>query len=577
MNASLPDQPRIELAIVDNSVKRADRGGFVWLSVGAASPPQPKGGMSEGPAAVGTRLVRRDRGASIACIDQRDPTAPSLHLWRGLFSSYDWFVATSSDGQVTVSDDFRSALASLPVADRTPSEDGIIQHYLYRTVFGTGTYISRIRRLGAGEHLEIDVALGSTTGGLIDRAASETDLVEPAQYLDVVEAALESIVAPLRHRPDVQLSFSGGVDSTLLARLLGSDVRMTTVVPGTPEFAVETSYARLSARLLDMPLEELVTSEQSYLGLLESTIDDTGRPPRHDIIPLISLPFRDRAGDVFVIGEGADGYFGTGGRAAKIANYLRQQHLRGMAAGIARLAPSGIRARATMVVARGAQFAADPLSAEGFAATAEVYGDPSFIRRVAGPDKADDMLLSILQYTLDRVDMSVPNDPFYQHLELAQWQDAFADHIRIHREAARAHRAELVAPFVMEPMITALSRLPVADRHLKGFTGKWLMKEMLSARLPAYQVDKRKLHTSLPFKRYCTDGPLTRIWDRYEIPDLFEGKDREGLIANSSDEGVLWNAISHAIWDARVVQNASLTPNVPIVSISIEAGQDPDG
>jgi len=128
----------------------------------------------------------------------------------------------------------------------------------------------------------------------------------------------------------------------------------------------------------------------------------------------------------------------------------------------------------------------------------------------------------------------------------------------------------VVAPFLRSPAISALTRIPIADRHHKGFTGKWLLKEPLAARLPTYDVAQRKRHTSLPFTRFCTDGPLIDIWDRYTPPSLFEKEARRGLIANELDEAVLWNAIAYAMWDERVLQNSTLKPPPASESISFD-------
>jgi hypothetical protein len=174
-------------------------------------------------------------------------------------------------------------------------------------------------------------------------------------------------------------------------------------------------------------------------------------------------------------------------------------------------------------------------------------------------------LLSIVD-----VDLTNPKDHFLQHIELAQWRDAFADHIRIDREAARAYGADVRAPFTMASAISALTRVPMADRCIKGYTGKWIMKEILTERLPEYPVGRQKQRTSLPFARYCTNGPLTGIWDRYTPPDLFEGQARQDLIANELDEAVLWNAIAYAMWDERVVRNPGLATRTSDFVVSVE-------
>jgi asparagine synthetase B (glutamine-hydrolysing) len=563
-------RPALDLTIVDTTVSRSTDGHLVWFAVGALSPLQSAAGSPVDPVDLGTRMARADRDASFALIDQRDPRSPVLHLWRGLLSVHDWFIANRSDGRTIVSDDFRSALAALPVADRVPGDDAVVQHYLFRTVYGTSTYVERIRRLGAGEHVMIDIASGERSAEIVDRISSESDLVGPERYVSVVEDALEGIMADLGTRPGVRLSFSGGVDSTLLATFMSPDQRLLTVVPDTAEFAVETTYARESADLLGMSIEEVAVSEASYVDLLEATIDDTALPPVHDVIPFLATAYNAHYGSVFIIGEGADGVFGTGGRAAKVGNLFRQRHVRAVALGLTRATPERIRFRAQSVIGRGRYFASDPESADGLAAAFQVYGDPGFITGVVGADRIERILLSDLEYALDRVDLVSPSDPFLRQIEIRQWRSMFNDHFRIDREAARVHGTDVVAPFLRSPAISALTRIPIADRHHKGFTGKWLLKDLLAARLPTYDVAQRKRHTSLPFTRFCTDGPLIDIWDRYTPPSLFENEAKRDLIANELDEAVLWNAIAYAMWDERVLQNSTLKPLPASESISID-------
>jgi asparagine synthetase B (glutamine-hydrolysing) len=564
------NQVGLDMSIIDRDVDRLDDGDFVWFAVGASKQLRTKLGVADDPVATGNRLVRDDRDASFGLVDRRDPGAPVLHLWRGLLSPHDWFIARRPNGRIMVSDDFRTTLAALPVSERSVGEDAIIQHYLFRTVFGTQTYIERIGRVGSGEHATIRIDTGERSAEIVDRISSESDLVGPDRYVSVIEDALEGIMADLRSHPGVRLSFSGGVDSTLLATFLGPDHRLLTVVPDTPEFAIETRYARESADLLGMELEELVVSEQSYVDLLEATIDDTARPPVHDVIPFLTAPFPGNHGSVFVIGEGADGIYGTGGRPAKIGNFFRQRHLRATALGLTRVAPKDFRFRAESVIGRGRHLAADPLSADGLAAASQIYGDPSFITDIVGPTRIETILLHDLRYALDRVELVSPSDPFLQQIELRQFRSMFNDHYGVDCDVARTHGVSVVAPFLMSASITALTQIPVSDRYFRGMTGKWMLRDMLRVRLPAYPVEQRKRNTSLPFARFCIDGPLTGIWDRYMPPSIFEGKARRDLIANRLDEAVLWNAIAYAMWDERVVQNPALIPLPSSESISID-------
>jgi asparagine synthetase B (glutamine-hydrolysing) len=570
MTGTADTERGLDLAIIDRTVERLNDGNLVWFAVGASAPLQLAATSTVDPVKLGARLARSDRDASFCLVDRRDPRSPVLYLWRGILSIHDWFFAGRGDGRTIVSDDFRSALAGLPVSERHPGENAVVQHYLYRTVYGTDTYVERIHRVGAGDQVTIDIANGASSTVIIDRIASESDLVEPERYVSAIEDALEAEMADLRSIPDLRLAFSGGVDSTLLATFMDSDRRLLTVVPDTAEFAVETAYARESAGLVGMSIDEITVSERSYVDLLEATIDDTARPPVHDVMPFLATAYRTDHGGTFIIGEGADGMFAAGGRAVKLGKYFRQRHLRAATLGAMRLAPQGFRARIRSGIVSGGHLSADPESAEGHAAAFAIYGDPRFIRDIAGPERIESVLLSGLAFVMDRVELVKPSDPFLRQIEFRQWRSFFNDHLQIDGDVARAHGTSVIAPFLRSRTVSALTSIPIADRYHKGFTGKWLLKSLLAERLPTYPVGQRKRYTALPFTRFCTDGPLVGIWDRYTPPSLFSGEARHDLIASKMDEAVLWNAIAWAIWDERVLRNPALTPHPSTECLSID-------
>ena len=101
--------------------------------------------------------------------------------------------------------------------------------------------------------------------------------------------------------------------------------------------------------------------------------------------------------------------------------------------------------------------------------------------------------------------------------------------------------------------------MPARKRYYKGFTGKWMLKELLTRRVNGYQVNKRKLATGLPFERYFEAGPLTGVWDQYEIPAVIPEELRSGV--RTSPSPLTWKAITHAIWERRVLSNHHLEPH----------------
>jgi hypothetical protein len=99
----------------------------------------------------------------------------------------------------------------------------------------------------------------------------------------------------------------------------------------------------------------------------------------------------------------------------------------------------------------------------------------------------------------------------------------------------------------------------VEERYIRGLTAKWILKDLLDQRLPGYPSNQRKNATGLPFARFYRDGPLTTIWDTYDVPDRFEGEMRDELVASPSTS--TWNAITYAVWEQRIARNRDLQPH----------------
>ncbi len=113
-------------------------------------------------------------------------------------------------------------------------------------------------------------------------------------------------------------------------------------------------------------------------------------------------------------------------------------------------------------------------------------------------------------------------------------------------------------PFITGAVVATALEVPAADRYIKGMRNKYLLKDLLQKRVPTYPVDQRKGFTNVPFSRYYKEGPLSRVWERYEVPDFIESDLARKIV--QAGNWMTWNAVSYAILKKRVLDNSDLAP-----------------
>jgi hypothetical protein len=148
----------------------------------------------------------------------------------------------------------------------------------------------------------------------------------------------------------------------------------------------------------------------------------------------------------------------------------------------------------------------------------------------------------------------------------------FGNAMMLQRHVAHTVGKRVMGPYGDADVLTELARIPVDERYIVGMRAKWILKDLIDQRVPGYPSNQRKKATALPWQRFYTDGPLTGIWDRYDVPDIFVGEDRDALVNSTSIS--TWNAITYAVWEERIAKNADLQPHPSKFSesFSIERG-----
>ena len=545
------------ISFTDLDAQRVEVDGGMWFAVGLDASRFEQLARGGSDPAVADRLVKEQRDAVVVLVTSVDERAVSISAWRGMLAGCELFYAVLDSGAFVVSDHFRNVVSFLPIGNRVPTDEALLEHYLTGWAYDRRTYSSGVNRLAVGDRLDVDLGSGGATIRVFDRVVSTSEADALPHVVERVEAALEGVMAPLRNGSDVCAAFSGGVDSTLLASFLDDRSSLVAMTTDSEEFDRETEYARVSARLLNRQLTELHVSERDYLSLLEDTIDRMATPPHHYVVPMLSVLYQ-RPETTFILGEGADSIFGTGRGIRRVAGAMASGPGRAML-GMLRHVPGQIGGRAGQVLAYADGFAQAPLSTEGEAGRTLVYGEISAVESVVGAAEVDRLLELHLEAVQERVDLEVADSHrFHRHIELIRWRHTMADLAFLDRHLAQSNGKRAVLPFSSPQVVAELLRVPAKQRYIKGLSGKWVLKEILAKRLPGYAVNQRKNATGLPFERYYDDGPLTGIWDLYDVPDFISPAIREEVVAKPSP--VTWHAITHAIWSDRIERNADLQP-----------------
>lgn len=542
------------VSLTDPDALQFESGATEWMLSAIPLDTIPSG---DADVATATRLVRANRDGSFVAVVQHDGRARKVLLGRGLLSTHERFFHTDSSGCLSISDHFRNVVSTVDPALRTTSDSSLIEHLLFNQIHGAGTYVSSVDRVTRGEVVEIDLATGAVNRSLVGRIEISTDRPGSETVIKQLDAALQTAADLSEEMGKTCVLFSGGIDSTLLMTYMYPEADVVTFVPDSPEYAIETAYAREAAGLFGAEIIEVSVAETDFLSIFERSVKLLGIPTTHHVTPVFETVF-DGPYDTVFVGEGADAMFGLNPRLTVVGGWFANPVGVPLLAALDRFAPGRFQYR-TGQLAEAARRLALPLGARSFALGNAGGMNADLAIELFGPDPVLDVLETRLAFTLQRIDLETPTGNHRAaNSEVRHWLNILADPMIMERHQAQARGKRLVAPFMDPDVLDIVLQLPVAERYTKGLSGKWLLKELLKTHFPAYPVNQRKQHTSLPFDRYVKAGPLADFWDRYEIPVEFTGTHRAAIQAGG---GLNWQAMTLAMWRAQIADDASLEPH----------------
>ena len=554
---STATSPDVRLEFTDPDAKCVESADGFWFLAGCRAVPDRYVARLVGGELAGEVFCRTFRDALVLHVALSGGTVTQLQAWRGLFSIAELFYAVRDSGDVRVSDHFKNVVAWLPPAERATSERGLVEHYMTRKPFGNTTYAAMVTRLGLAETLVIDTRRNRKSTKLFDRIDAAVETRSSAGYLEFIDREMGIALDRESSGGEIATMFSGGVDSALLQAYLGERADAVTFVPDTPEYLPETEYARNAAELIGVPIIEVPILEADFVEMVETTTDLIGYTVFDDAKPYLAQPILRLPHHRFVTGHGADSAFGMSLKLARFSSWFRWPGIRQAVAGLARVAPGHLGYRLGQVAPKAASFAVPATDPFGYAGGARSHGKTAIMEEIFGSAALEAINQGMLDYTTSRLERTAdPGSTFFSHLELAHWVTVFNNPLLIDRLVAHAVGKSVTTPYVAANVLEALATIPVADRYVQRLQAKWMLKALLQRKVPTYPINQRKLATALPWERFYRDGPLTGFWDRYEMPEIFQGRHKDELIHQPSI--LTWNAMIYAVWQARIEKNADL-------------------
>lgn len=560
--------PKLELLLANPTVRRVSRPDVTWFLTGCeeteAHQLERVGNARDG---IEPDICISAGDATILKIVHDQNSAHRISAWRGPTSKYEVFRMKKENGDLIIADHFRNLMAQLPIAERMPSDESIIDHYLFRAPVGHNTYCRKIHRLGSGEHLSIELISRESDQSIFKKLDDAPVRRTVSEYLNDVDLALADVLGVVKEQTGIAALFSGGVDSTLLQTYLGPKTAALNLIVDVRDAGaqMEAQYAQDAADRLGITLERREVRRSEFLEDLELATENIAMPVLNSSLAVFSHLFANEY-ETYLAGWNADALFGHSTVFRRVGSFFANPFLlcclQLSVPVIARSdqAQHNIwRERLEQLLPLAREMSMPPESVRGFGQRAETYVEFDMLEMIFGTEAVAKRLTNRFEYVAKRAALTAPqSDTFSRHCEIASWVELLCDDFGSQmRHLATANDKAVLLPYLSGSVVGSALRIPANERYLRRWEGKYILKGLLRRRLPGYPTHQRKGATFLaPFPQYYRAGPLSRIWDRYQVPDFLCGPVRDQIL--SSPLRLTYSAISYAIWTHRVHQSSSL-------------------
>ena len=467
---------------------------------------------------LGPRCVEKLRGMFAFAI--WDENAKSLFLARdrvGIKPLYYCLTETS----LVFGSEIKAILAD-PSIDREIAPEMIDRFLTFLYMPGQETLLKGIRKLAPGHYLLVK------DGKTVIEQYWDLRFVEPPrnQSLRDAEADLLSLLAEsvrLHMIADVPVGvlLSGGVDSTgvLSFAVNGTDKEVSSFTVGFSggEVADERPYARLAAETFGTQHHDMTISAKDFAAFLPQYVWHMEEPVCEP--PAIALYYVSKLArnyvKVVLSGEGGDEAF------AGYSNYRNLVWLERVKRGISPLngaAARGLTFADTLFhLPRVAKYA--PLMKDHF--PGYYYSRTSNPYRFTG-NRLGKVYSTDFAQAIDREHSLQPVREMQAHVSGLNTLDAMLyidtktwlpDELLIKADKmTMANSVELRVPLLDHKVLEFAASLPPSFK-LKGFNLKYILKKVLSEKIPKEIRDRKKTGFPVPYESWLRDDLKNVVWD----------------------------------------------------------------
>jgi asparagine synthase (glutamine-hydrolysing) len=466
------------------------------------------------------------------------------------------------------------ALLEHPDVPRELNLDGLARYLAFEYVPAPHSMMAGVAKLPPGHMLTVSPGAKPRVIAYWDLAFAPETSVGTREWAARVRTELEGAVRrQLVSDVPVGMFLSGGVDSSAIVATAArvSERRLRTFSVGFEETSYdERPFARLVARRFQTEHTEVVFTP----GHARALLDEVGRLLDEPLVDGSFLPIALLSGEarravtVVLSGDGGDELFCgyptfLAERGARWAGALPQALQRLAAGAVNRLRPSPRYGSVEFLLRQFFRGLPHPPEVR----TQLLLGGllPEEQARLVAPGLHAGWAGLTPYEDLARVAEAVGLTPLeraiYQHCAfyLAEQNLATVD------RASMARGLEVRAPFLDRGMVELTSRIP-ADRKLRGWTTKYILKEALRGDVPAQILGRRKQGFGVPWGPWLR-GPLRRTLEERLAPTrvahvgLFDPKavgrlTAEHLAGRRDHRKVLWALMMFDAWREHYLPDA---------------------
>jgi asparagine synthase (glutamine-hydrolysing) len=466
-------------------------------------------------------LLESRLGEWTALLVEEDLGRKRVTARRSLTSSFCLYYGKDTNGDLVFSDNFKAVLDLIPAAERAPDDEALLEHLYFRTAVGTRTYARGILRLTNNEQVVFEDGRVSQTVLRSRFQPSKTSVGD-----ERVEEVLQKELSDLDLGAHV-LSFSGGIDSSLLATQLPG-LPLVFSAFGAEETQQELELARLSAGLMGRDVQVASLGEAEFFPLFRELSERLAYPCTSPI--LVHHVNVSRAyGKDLIIGQYADAVFGF------VKEWdCRWAYRNSIPPRLAQLAAWTQGKKHRSVLQKARMFERDLFDPLGFAASFLSSKEPEILSAMFGEEAIRKVQRRCFDFILARLDLH-GTTRFERHMELGHYVDFLCGNTLVcWRELLHREGLRLVAPFTSSRLFAYAERFPPSIRYFNGKRTKWILKDALERHLPRYPIDQRKFGGSMPRSRMASDGAFGRFGEDYPYPKQWSRKDIDLLSAKQS-------------------------------------------